>query len=115
MFLLKDSVFQDSGTVIPHKCSMWQRAACAAWHNDIERMSKAATFSENDIDQLLYLQEIAPTVPDPIVKPLLQSVLAKVLQFAENQENGASTSSSVNVGAEKIMALRDWAHKLESV
>ena len=115
MFLLKDSVFQDSGTVIPHKYSMWQLAACAAWHNDIERMSKAATFSENDIDQLLYLQEIAPTVPDPIVKPLLQSVLAKVLQFAEKQENGASTSSSVNVGAEKIMALRDWAHKLESV
>ena len=115
MFLLKDSVFQDSGTIIPHRCSMWQRAACAAWHNDIERMSTAATFSENDIDQLLYLHEIAPTVPDSTVKPLLQSVLAKVLQFAEKQGNGASTSSSVNVGAEKIMALRDWAHKLESV
>ena len=102
----------DSKKIIGYKCEPWQKAACAVWHDDIVRMSEATEFSEDDIKQLLYLKEIAPTVPDLIVRPLLQSVLANLLQFAERQENGASVSPAA--GAERITALRNWAHDLES-
>lgn len=88
-------------------CYDWQQAACFAWYDDIMRMSKAIKFSEHDIDQLLYLKEIVPTVPDSVVKPILQSILVNLLRCVE-QESDASTS-----GAEKITRSRSWFHDLD--
>ena len=102
MFLLCDQYRRES----------WQQAACSAWHKDVMRMSQAKTFSREDIDQLLCLKEIAPTVPNSVVKPLLRSALANLFMFVKKQERKKS-DASMSLDAEEIMALRDWANDLK--
>ena len=102
MFLLYDQVRRES----------WQQAACSAWHKDVMRMSQAETFSKEDIDQLLCLKEIAPTVPDSVVRSLLRSALANLFMFVKKQERKTS-DASMSLDAEEIRALRDWANDLK--
>ena len=92
----------------------WQQAACFAWCKDIVRMSQAEEFSKEDIDQLLYLKEMAPTVPDPDIKPFLQSALANLLRFVK-QDAKQENDTSISPDAEKITALRSWALDLDDL
>ena len=85
----------------------WQQAACSAWHQDVMRMSRMTEFSEHDIDQLLYLKEIAPAVPNSIVKPLLQSTLTNLSCFAKRHDVRMLSF------AEKITTLLKWADDLK--
>ena len=104
MFLLRDEAMRHD----------WQQAACFAWRKDIVRMSQAEEFSTEDIDQLLYLKEMAPTVPDPDIKPFLQSALANLLRFVK-QDAKQENDTSISPDAEKITALRSWALDLDDL
>ena len=107
MFLLRDEALRHD----------WQQAACFAWCKDIVRMSQAEEFSKEDIDQLLYLKKVAPTIPDSDIKPLLQSALANLLRFVKQdvkQDVKQENDISMSLDAEKITALRTWAHDLDT-
>ena len=38
----------------------WKHIAYRVWHNDIERLRNAKTFSKEDVDVLIYMKRLAP-------------------------------------------------------
>ena len=41
--------------------TLWKHIACHVWHNDVERLRHAETFSKKDVDVLLCMKRLAPT------------------------------------------------------
>lgn len=78
--------------------------AYCIWYDDIARMSKAIMFSENDLDQLLYLQDLIQDVTSrPAIRHALQDILTRLLQSVHHHDGGAALSAA------KISKLREWA------
>ena len=79
----------------------WVWRACCAWHDDIDRLCNATSFSEKDINDLLQLKDIAPDVPNMAVCNDLQTALTGIFQFALKGNTGS-------VSIEKVAKLSEW-------
>ena len=83
----------------------WMWRACTAWHDDIDRLRNATSFSEKDINDLLQLKDIAPSVPNLKVLNDLQPALTNIFQFALKDNTGL-------VSIEKVARLSEWVDLL---
>ena len=85
----------------------WQWRACSAWHNDIEELINATSFSEDDVNNLLQFKSIAPDVPNSKIFFDLQLAMAKILQFTISDNTGA-----LPIG--KVSELSNWVNILRA-
>ena len=88
-----------------HSLTCWKRRAFSAWHDDIDRLRNATSFSEKDIDDLLQLKDIAPDAPNEIVFEDLQAALTNIFQLALKDDTDS-------VSIEKIVKLSEWVDLL---
>ena len=86
----------------------WMRAACAAWYCALERLAKAESFREDDVDCLLDLKRIVPDVPNPRIRILLGEALEHFLSVMLNE--GTS-----NIPYEKLATISQWIEDLARI
>ena len=84
----------------------WERRAFAAWHDDIDRLRNATSFSEKDINDLLQLKDIAPDAPNQEIFNNLQAALTNIFQLALKNDTG-----SVSI-EEEVAKLSEWVDLL---
>lgn len=83
-------------------------AACAAWYCDIEELSQAVSFKDEDVDCLLELKHVSPYIPDQPLRPVLEKALENVFQFVLHDTGG-------KIPVEKIAILSQWVDGLNRV
>ena len=96
LFLLDNKKIQD-----------WQNIACLAWLNDIDELCRKTSFSEYDIDDLLHLKDIAPSMPHISVRNRLQEALVNIFSFMSHSNPNAAL-------VEKVMKLSQWVDDLDN-
>ena len=84
------------------------KTVSAAWYCDIERLSMAESFREEDVDCLLGLKRIVPHTPDPHIRITVKQALIKFFQFVDQNGTG-------KIPVEKIAILSQWVDGLNRV
>lgn len=86
------------------------RMSCFVWGDVLSRLAEGAeSFREKDVECLLDLKHLAPCVPNPLVRSVLEKVLSRFFQMA------SSPGGVGEIPGEKIAALSQWVHDLNLV
>lgn len=90
-----------------HARKNWAGIACFVWGDNLVSLGKNARFDKNNIDSLLCLKEIAPSVDNPVIKKRLESVLLRLFQFMLQR------SDTEYEFIEETMELSRWIDELK--
>ena len=86
------------------------RVSCFVWSDVLSRLAEeAGSFREKDVECLLGLKHLAPCVPNPLIRSVLEKVLSRFFQMASSPDGVGEISG------EKIAALSQWVHDLDLV
>ena len=80
-------------------------SVCSAWRFDLERVAKAKSLEENDIDRLLELKRVAPDVRDARIRNHLIKAFDNCLSLMVKECSGISV--------EKVVTLAEWCAELD--
>ena len=84
----------------------WQTAASYAWFNELTRLNNKESFTEDDVNNLIDLKDVAPDIPSYNVGNYLKPTLVNLFKFML-QTNPETTL----IG--KVTELSEWANNME--
>ena len=85
----------------------WAGIACCVWSDTLVRLGKNTRFDKNDIDSLLCLKEIAPSVDNPVIRRRLGTALLRLFHFMLKR------SDTEYEFIEETMELSRWLDNLK--